>query len=104
MATGKDDIAAMSFEAALAALEEIVGRLESGEASLDESIALYERGAELRKHCDDKLRDAEMRVEKIVGKGTGGAPETEPFDTPAAAEPAARAGTGPAKADDDIPF
>jgi exodeoxyribonuclease VII small subunit len=74
----KDDIAAMSFETAMAALEEIVAKLESGEASLEDSITLYERGAKLKTHCEAKLRDAELRVEKIVQGADG--PGTVPLD------------------------
>ena len=74
-------IAKMSFEDAMAALEQIVERLESGEAPLEESIALYERGEALRKHCETKLKDAELRVEKIVQGADGQAAGTEPFAT-----------------------
>lgn len=74
-----DAIAAMSFEDAMKALEAIVEKLESGEAPLEESIALYERGALLRAHCENKLKDAEMRVEKIV-QGENG-PALAPFPT-----------------------
>jgi exodeoxyribonuclease VII small subunit len=97
------DVGGMSFEDAMAELEGIVERLESGEATLDDSIALYERGAALRAHCDARLKDAEMRVEKIVA-GDGG-PATVPLDAPAA-KPAARGGApAAASADgDDIPF
>lgn len=71
----------MSFEEAMAALEAIVDQLEGGETSLEDSIGLYDRGAALRRHCEAKLRDAELRVEKIV-QGEGGAPVgTEPFAT-----------------------
>jgi exodeoxyribonuclease VII small subunit len=76
----KAAIAKMSFEDAMAALEEIVDRLESGEAPLEESIALYERGAALRAHCEKRLRDAELRVEKIVQGADGEAARTEPFE------------------------
>jgi exodeoxyribonuclease VII small subunit len=64
------DIAAMRFEAAMAALEQIVEQLENGRVDLEESIALYERGAALRAHCDKKLKSAVQRVEQIVGEGT----------------------------------
>jgi exodeoxyribonuclease VII small subunit len=74
------DIAGMSFEDAMAALEEIVLKLESGQAKLEESIALYDRGAALRRHCEARLADAEMRVQKIVA-GEGGAPALEAFPT-----------------------
>ena len=76
----KAEIAKMSFEDAMAALEEVVDKLESGEAPLEESITLYERGAALRAHCEKRLRDAELRVEKIVQGADGHAAGTEPFD------------------------
>lgn len=65
------DIETLSFEAALAELEQIVGKLESGQAPLDDSIKLYERGAALKAHCEKRLEAARLRVEKIV-KGAGG--------------------------------
>ena len=67
-------IGELSFEAALAELEEIVDRLEGGEVPLEESIALYERGAALRERCTRKLRDARMRIERVVEDGAGVAP------------------------------
>jgi len=60
-----DDPAALSFEAALKELEEIVGKLEAGDAPLDESIALYERGARLKAQCERKLADAREKIEAI---------------------------------------
>lgn len=66
----------MSFEEALAELEGIVKKLEGGEAPLEESIAIYERGAALKAHCESKLKTAELKVEQIV-QGTSGKPETE---------------------------
>jgi exodeoxyribonuclease VII small subunit len=60
------DIAAMSFEQALAELEQIVGRLESGQAPLDESIAIYKRGSELKAHCEAKLNAARLQVEMMT--------------------------------------
>ncbi len=65
------DIAALTFERALAELEEIVTRLESGGAALDESIALYERGAALKAHCEAKLKAAHEKIEKIVVSDSG---------------------------------
>ena len=56
----------LSFEDALARLEGIVQRLESGQAPLEESISLYEQGAALKAHCEARLKDAQLRVEKIV--------------------------------------
>ena len=70
-------IAEMSFEEALAALEGVVKNLEGGQVPLDQSIDLYERGEALRKHCEDRLKAAELRVEKIVGQDG----QTEPFET-----------------------
>lgn len=58
-------IAELSFEEAMAALEQVVGALERGDVPLEQSIALYERGAALRAHCAGKLRDAEQKVELI---------------------------------------
>ncbi len=55
----------MSFEEAMAALETVVSQLERGEVALEQSIALYERGAALKAHCAGKLKDAEEKVEMI---------------------------------------
>jgi exodeoxyribonuclease VII small subunit len=71
------DIAAMSFEDALAELEQIVRRLEGGQVKLDEAISCYERGARLKRHCETKLNEAQQRVEKIV-IGPDGAVSAEP--------------------------
>jgi exodeoxyribonuclease VII small subunit len=74
-----DDVKTMSFEAALAELEGIVQKLESGKAPLAESIAIYERGEALKSHCETLLKAAEARIEKITlknGQPTG----TEPLD------------------------
>ena len=65
----KDDLSTLSFEKALAELEGIVQKLESGEAELEESIALYERGAALKAHCEAKLKGAQEKIEKIVADG-----------------------------------
>ena len=73
-------IGKMSFEDALAELEGIVRQLEQGEVPLEQSIALYERGDALRKHCEAKLREAELKVEKIVADAEGKAAGTEPMD------------------------
>jgi exodeoxyribonuclease VII small subunit len=70
------DIAAMSFETALAELETIVKRLETGNAKLDDAIASYERGALLKQHCETKLREAQSRVDRIV-IGADGSPSVE---------------------------
>ena len=67
-------VAEMSFEEAMAALEGVVGQLERGDVPLDQSITLYERGAELKKHCETKLREAEEKVAKIT-LGPEGSPQ-----------------------------
>ncbi len=73
------DISAMTFEQALAELEQIVARLESGQAPLEDSIRMYERGAALKAHCQARLESARLRVEKIV-MGAGGQPAAEPAE------------------------
>lgn len=80
MTDAVDDIATMSFEDALRALEGIVKRLESGEVPLDESIALYERGENLRLHCQARLDAAQARIEKIVAGPDGKPAGTTSFD------------------------
>ena len=72
-----DDIAKMSFEEAMAALEAVVGQLERGEVALEQSLALYDRGAALKAHCAAKLKEAEEKVELIraaEGRAVGKAP------------------------------
>lgn len=65
------DIATLTFEQALAELEQIVARLESGQAPLEDSIRMYERGAALKAHCETRLEAARLRVEKIVVGAAG---------------------------------
>jgi exodeoxyribonuclease VII small subunit len=78
-ATGTEaDVAKLSFEDALAELEAIVKQLEGGQGRLEDAIAAYERGAALRKHCEDKLAEAEAKVSQIVTRA--GALATAPFD------------------------
>ena len=60
------DIASMSFEDALAELEQIVRRLEAGQVKLDDAILCYERGTQLKRHCEQKLNEAQQRVDRIV--------------------------------------
>jgi len=73
------EIAALTFEQALAELEQIVARLESGQAPLEDSIQMYERGAALKAHCEARLEAARLRVEKIV-VGAAGAQGVEPAE------------------------
>ncbi|MGH6744989.1 MULTISPECIES: exodeoxyribonuclease VII small subunit [unclassified Novosphingobium] len=74
------DIAGMSFEDALRALEDVVRRLESGDVPLDDSITLYERGEALRQHCQKRLDAAQARIERIVAGPDGAPAGTQPFD------------------------
>jgi exodeoxyribonuclease VII small subunit len=75
----KDDIASMSFELALKELETIVRKLESGQGELEASITDFERGTALKEHCQKKLMDARMKVEKII-QNANGTISTQPFD------------------------
>lgn len=75
-----EDIAQLSFEDALVALEQIVQQLERGDVPLDQSIDLYERGEKLREACQKRLDAAQARIEKIVTGPGGVAAGTAPFD------------------------
>lgn len=74
------DIESLPFETALAELEQIVTRIERGNATLDESIALYERGQRLKQRCETLLKAAEMRVEVITRAADGTVTGTRPLD------------------------
>jgi exodeoxyribonuclease VII small subunit len=78
--TDPADIASLSFEQALAELEGIVQELESGQAPLERSIEMYERGARLKAHCETRLEAARLKVEKIVVGPQGGAERAEPAE------------------------
>lgn len=65
------DIAAMSFEDALAELERIVRQLEEGRGKLDDAISSYERGTALKRHCEAKLREAQAKVDRITVAADG---------------------------------
>jgi exodeoxyribonuclease VII small subunit len=73
-----DDIQKLSFEQALAELDEIVRTLETGRVDLEKSITIYTRGTQLKQHCEAKLRSASERIEKIV-EGPDG-PKAVPAD------------------------
>lgn len=79
MSEAVPDVAGLDFEAALRELEAIVQRLERGDAALEDAITLYERGAALKAHCEQKLADARLRVEQVV---------LSPDGQPAGLEPA----------------
>ncbi len=73
-------VANMSFEEAMAELETLVNKLESSQVALDDSIRLYDRGAELKRHCEAKLKAAEEKVAQIT-LGANGKPEgTKPVE------------------------
>lgn len=73
-------VADMSFEAALGELERIVDQLEGGNVPLEQSIAIYERGEALKKHCEAMLKKAEARIDKITLKPDGTPAGSEPLD------------------------
>ena len=70
----------MSFEQAMKELETVVGQLERGDVALDASISLYERGAALKKRCEDELKRAEEKVAAITLDANGNATGTTPLD------------------------
>ena len=74
------DIASLSFEQALEQLEKIVSELESGQAPLERSIEMYERGAALKSHCEARLAAARLKVERIVVGPQGEAVRAAPAD------------------------
>ncbi len=76
-------LAALPFEKALSELEDIVRRLERGDVPLEDSIAIYERGEALKKHCETLLKKAEARIEKITIGPDGQAAGTTPLDVEA---------------------
>ena len=73
------DIAKLSFEEALAELEQLVRKLEDGKAKLDDAIGAYERGALLKRHCESKLREAQAKIESIAVAADGSL-STKPFN------------------------
>ena len=75
-----EDLATLSFEDALKRLEQVVHELESGEASLDRAIELYEEGERLKRQCETRLKDAQARIEKITLGADGRPTGTAPFD------------------------
>ena len=78
-----------TFEDALSEVERIVRELEDGSTGLEQSLAGYEAGIALLKHCYAKLRDAEQRIVKLAGCDGDGRPVLQPFEHTAAVEPEA---------------
>jgi len=78
--TAHADVKKLSFERAIEELESIVKRLEDGKVPLEESVAIYERGESLKRRCEELLRQAESRVDKITTDASGQAVGTEPLD------------------------
>ena len=74
------DVRKLSFERAIEELESIVKRLEEGRVPLEESVAIYERGESLKRRCEELLRQAEARVDKITTDANGEVTGTEPLD------------------------
>jgi exodeoxyribonuclease VII small subunit len=74
------DVKKLSFERAMEELESIVTRLEGGKVPLEESVAIYERGESLKRRCEELLRQAEVRVEKITVDANGEVSGTVPLD------------------------
>jgi len=74
------DVKRLSFERAIEELESIVKRLEEGKVPLEESVTIYERGEALKRRCDELLRQAEARVDKITTDSSGQVVGTEPLD------------------------
>ena len=80
MTAAPSDLSALTFEQALAELETIVSELESGQAPLERSIGIYERGAALKALCEKRLEEARLRVEKIVMQGGQASAEAAEFN------------------------
>jgi exodeoxyribonuclease VII small subunit len=78
--TPANDVKKLTFEVALAELEQIVQKLERGDVALEESVTIYERGEALKRRCEELLRQAEARVEKITLDAAGKPAGTEPLD------------------------
>lgn len=80
MAETNTDVQKLTFEQAIEELESIVKRLEDGKVPLEESIAIYERGEALKRRCDELLRQAEARVDRITTDAAGQPTGTTPLD------------------------
>ena len=95
----------LTFEQALARLDEIVRLLEDGNAGLEESLAHYEQGVGLLKRCYAQLRQAEQRIQLLAGMDADGKPILKPFDHTATAEAESKEARRPGKKNEgEIPF
>jgi exodeoxyribonuclease VII small subunit len=74
------NVGKLNFERAIEELESIVKRLEDGKVPLEESVSIYERGEALKRRCEELLRQAEARVDKITTDAAGEVTGTEPLD------------------------
>ncbi len=109
MTPTEDDITGMTYEAALAELDALIGKLEGGSVALEEAIGAYERGAKLAQHCADLLERTEQRVSQLVVGADGGIGE-RPLEA-SGAPPEVRSPLAPAAParrttihPDDVPF
>ena len=75
------EVKKISFEEALKELESIVQKLESGQVKLEEAVSAYEKGVQMQKICEEKLKEAQMKVEKLVLDKQGEPVSSEPLDT-----------------------
>jgi len=71
MTTQTVDLSKLSFEEGLLELERIVSQLETGQVPLEQSLSLYQRGAELKAHCEERLKSARLKVESITLSKSG---------------------------------
>ena len=74
------DISKLSFEQAIKELEDVVAKLENGQVPLEDSIKLYEMGNDLKKHCEQKLKEAEEKVSQITFSNDGSVSGTKPIE------------------------
>jgi exodeoxyribonuclease VII small subunit len=92
------------FEQALGELDRILRDLEDGTTSLEDSLARYERGVGLLKHCYGQLRDAEQRIRQLAGLTEDGKPDLKPFEHTAAVEKAKPPARRPRTDNGDLPY
>ena len=74
------DISKLSFEQAMNELEDVVAKLENGQVPLEDSIKLYEMGNDLKKYCEQKLKEAEEKVSQITISNDGSVSGTKPIE------------------------